>query len=136
MKTCPKCQIAQQVENFHRHSGRSDGLQAYCKACTRGLSDWKNKSPLSRKKSRLATRNRKYGITTEWYEETLAKQQGACAICSLACTTGKSLAVDHNHETGKARGLLCMSCNTAIGKLGDDPNLVLKAYEYLLSEQK
>jgi IS30 family transposase len=57
----------------------------------------------------------KYGLTPEMYEELLAHQGGSCAICKNACTTGKKLAVDHCHDTGRVRGLLCASCNTQLG---------------------
>ena len=52
-----------------------------------------------------------YGITLEDYNFLLENQNEKCKICNNECPTGKSLAVDHNHETGKVRGLLCKNCN-------------------------
>ena len=77
---------------------------------------------------------RKYGITLADYNQMFSDQGGACAICNThQCATGRALAVDHDHQTGKVRGLLCQACNTAIGKLKDDPELIKKAAEYVAS---
>jgi hypothetical protein len=54
-----------------------------------------------------------------------------CAICKRPCSTGRSLAVDHNHETGEVRGLLCKACNQALGLFEDDTNRMTIAIEYL-----
>lgn len=77
---------------------------------------------------------RKYGITIEQYDELLARQNNVCAICKFPCKTGRRLAVDHCHETGKIRGLLCHDCNTGIGKLKESPDLLLQAHKYLSQE--
>lgn len=78
----------------------------------------------------------KYGISLVTYEEMLDKQDHKCAICSVNETMvirGKQyrLAVDHDHKTGKVRGLLCSSCNRGIGYLRDDINIFKKAIDYL-----
>ena len=77
-------------------------------------------------------RSARYGVGPEKYDQMVIAQQGLCAICGSACPTGRSLAIDHDHKTGEVRGLLCMDCNTAIGKFGDDPNKLLAAAAYLL----
>lgn len=59
----------------------------------------------------------RYGISKEEYEELVAAQNGVCAICANPCKTGQRLVVDHNHTTGKNRGLLCKSCNLHLGVL-------------------
>jgi hypothetical protein len=61
----------------------------------------------------------------------LLEQDGVCAICGGDCMTGKSLAVDHDHDTGKIRGLLCQRCNQAIGLLDHDVDKMLSAITYL-----
>lgn len=75
----------------------------------------------------------KYGITEEQYDEMLAAQEGKCAICSTDKPTGKwkVFAIDHCHDTGKVRGLLCNECNRGMGLLRDAPELLIKAAEYL-----
>ena len=80
---------------------------------------------------------RKFGITGKEYDVMLAKQGGVCSVCKKAEThTHKSgklkkLAVDHDHETGAVRGLLCFNCNQGIGRLKDDPELLRAAADYL-----
>ncbi len=73
---------------------------------------------------------REFGLTAQDYAQLLARQRGGCAICG-APPTGKKLAVDHCHKTGKIRGLLCGKHNKALGLFADDPALLLKAVVYL-----
>ncbi len=72
---------------------------------------------------------RQYGISLAQYELILARQNGACAICRQK--SKRTLCVDHCHETGKVRGLLCTKCNSALGLYQDDPNLTEAATAYL-----
>jgi hypothetical protein len=74
---------------------------------------------------------RKYGITPEDYARMLTEQGGVCDICGGTCGTGTRLAVDHCHTVNKVRGLLCRTCNTAIGLLKEDPELFSRAVAYL-----
>jgi hypothetical protein len=96
---------------------------------------WKEANPDKVKNQHLL---KKFGITLEQFNEMLAKQNGVCAICEKPETlihpkSGKiqDLCVDHDHETGKVRGLLCTCCNKAIGLLNDSKELVEKAAKYL-----
>jgi hypothetical protein len=72
-----------------------------------------------------------YGISVEQYSEMLAKQNGVCAICG-SVPGGRRLCIDHNHETGEIRGLLCDKCNRALGML-TTTDLLAKAQDYLLT---
>lgn len=65
------------------------------------------------------------------YDRMYAEQGGRCAICVWATGKTKRLAVDHNHRTGKVRGLLCGPCNQFIGRMGDDPEVFERAAAYL-----
>lgn len=81
-------------------------------------------------------RERKFGITRQKYADLFHSQNGVCAICfkpETATRKGviKALAVDHDHQTGEVRGLLCSDCNTGIGKLKDDPEVLRNAADYL-----
>lgn len=81
---------------------------------------------------RVCNLRNKYGITEADYDLTLDRQGGGCAICGRReCATKKALAVDHDHVTGKVRGILCGSCNRALGLMKDSPDLLAKAAEYL-----
>ena len=74
----------------------------------------------------------KYGVSQEDYAKRLKKQNYGCAICRVhEMKLTRGLYVDHNHKTGKVRGLLCTNCNTALGMLEDSPELLTKAIEYL-----
>jgi hypothetical protein len=75
----------------------------------------------------------KYGLTVEQYNQMLASQGGVCKICKRPQTDPKKrfLCVDHNHETKKIRGLLCHHCNSALGFLRDNKNLLPAVLAYL-----
>jgi hypothetical protein len=74
---------------------------------------------------------RRFGMTIEEYDAMLIAQDGGCAICGKTNPNGKRLAVDHDHTTGKVRGLLCHNCNVGIGSLFDDAALMRKAADYV-----
>lgn len=79
---------------------------------------------------------RTYGIDSRQYDAMVASQDRLCAICGAqetAMMRGKTLglSVDHCHETGAVRGLLCRACNAGIGHLKDDPRLLRAAIDYL-----
>jgi hypothetical protein len=74
---------------------------------------------------------RRYGITVDDYDRMLVAQNGVCAICRQPCLTGKRLAVDHDHATGKVRGLLCSNCNQGLGHYCDEPVLLRAAADYV-----
>lgn len=121
----PECQN----EAAPRTTGRTP---VYCEpACARRNN---YPSPEERRQRKLKD---KYGLTVERYDQLMAEQDGACAICGVAgpeaARWGK-LVVDHDHETGEVRGLLCSNCNCAIGLLGDSPELLTKAAGYLSVE--
>jgi hypothetical protein len=77
---------------------------------------------------------RTYGLTEVEFQSMMDKQMGSCAICSTSLydvERDRRPSVDHCHETGTVRGLLCGNCNMGIGQFQDDPELVLSAYNYL-----
>ena len=110
---------------------------SYCKPCVsiRRKTQWaSNKDHIARlnRKSRL---KKEYGLSIEEYELLLKQQFGECAICRSKTGTRKTktrtLAVDHDHKTGKVRGLLCQPCNTVLGMFNDNPTLFKRAIKYL-----
>ena len=82
---------------------------------------------------RWASRNYLYGVTKEFLIDLYEKQQGMCKICGDKPTTQRGLHIDHCHATGVVRGLLCHGCNVTLGNMKDDPEILLKAVEYLRS---
>ena len=84
-----------------------------------------------KKQVRKAILKMKYSITLEDYQQMCEKQNNLCAICHEPDT--RDLSVDHNHITGKVRGLLCQYCNLAIGNMKEDIVRLQSAIEYLRS---
>lgn len=78
-----------------------------------------------------ALRSKYPGTTPKDYDRAFIRQGGRCAICGDEPQVGKRLSLDHCHQTGKFRGLLCQPCNIAIGHLKDDSHIVAVAAEYL-----
>jgi len=92
----------------------------------------KNKKKAS-ESNRKKLLKREYDITTEDYCNLLIQQEYRCKICSKHNDELKfNLFVDHDHKTGLVRGLLCPICNTGLGMFKDNPEIIIKAYEYLV----
>lgn len=70
-------------------------------------------------------------VTEADYQALLVKQGGACALCGRSYPK-RRLSIDHDHETGRIRGLLCVTCNSAIAALGDDRAGLERALAYLV----
>ena len=85
---------------------------------------------MSNPRKARAKRLKKYGLTIEDFENMLESQGGLCAICGKD-NNGKTFHVDHNHDTGKVRQLLCNACNIGLRSLQDDIEIVEKALNYL-----
>jgi hypothetical protein len=92
---------------------------------------WRQRNPERYVASYRRENLKKYKITVEEYEKRLKEQNGGCAICGTAPTKERRLCVDHDHETGVIRGLLCYSCNIALGHFQDSRSLLQRAVDYL-----
>lgn len=147
MKTCTCCKQNKPAttEYFFKQGGDRTDLQSQCRVCiTLKKREYRNKNPhIHRKASKKWTDNnkvpiyfkwteRKYNITKREYETFWKKQGGLCKICSSPFEGVKRPAVDHDHVTGKVRGLLCSKCNAGLGQFNDNPDLLLLACDYLL----
>ena len=133
-KYCPDCRQEHSVSEFGKNSSAYDGLTGYCRAHheERGrLNRVKNCG--SGKAYRLRYR---HGISIEQYEHMLEDQNYLCAVCQRypQANLKNPWHVDHDHVTGKVRGILCHSCNTALGNLNDDPDILERALNYLRGE--
>jgi hypothetical protein len=87
-------------------------------------------------------RDSKYGLSPGEFDAMLAAQGGACVICEKAFILGTpgnrgrgAPCVDHNHDTGKVRGLLCRGCNVAVGFMEKDTSRAIKAVDYILAHE-
>lgn len=137
MKKCTKCGELKLLSAFGKHKKNKDGLRFRCKSCEATNTRIKRKQVLeqdylgTRLKERARNLKRMFGMTLEEYDEKLFLQNNVCKICKKQCKTGKRLAVDHDHVSGKIRDLLCTNCNQGLGKFQDNPELLEKAAEYL-----
>ena len=118
MKVCSNCDTEKSFNEFYerRNDSYGDGYAGQCKVCI------KDKGM-----------QRKYGITLEEYFDILDHQGGVCAICKTD-KWGKDNKphIDHDHETGLVRALLCTTCNMGLGSFRDDISLLARAIEYLV----
>lgn len=126
MKKCSKCQVMKPETDFYYDQSKNDGCSSRCKSCARQVS--RDKKPAQRREQHLL---HKYCMTPAQYEAKMVEQNGVCAICKQTDPRGFRLAVDHCHDTKIIRGLLCSICNTVIGKMKHDPNLLQAAAQYL-----
>lgn len=138
IRVCPKCGI------------EHDGTQYRCRKCYAEWGrEWRRNN---RERSREIVRNYQrrhpekikrndrshhlrstYGITLEEYENLFESQGRKCAICGSPSSggPGRNFHVDHDHKTGKVRGLLCCNCNFVVGHSLDNPEILMRAADYL-----
>jgi len=142
LKLCRGCGEEKALSEFHVDRGRP---MSRCKVCriaeVRAYQLSRRDDPSfvedQRRRSRESARRhgrrhhlkQAHGLTLEDYDDLLAKQGGVCAICGEY--RGRRLAVDHDHTTGRVRGLLCDPCNQGIGFLDDDVSRLRAAIRYL-----
>ena len=137
-KECSKCKEVKNGVDFDMRRASKDGLTSQCTICLRVKSMKVRKdNPESSRANNLKNR---FDMTIEQYNVIFLKQKGKCRICNNAETMKslngeiKWLSCDHNHNTGKVRGLLCNACNTGIGKMGDSIKVLESAIKYLKKE--
>jgi hypothetical protein len=161
MKRCNKCGEIKPLADFYRMPEMRDGYRNDCKACNLAAKAaryqanperarertqrWRIANPDKYAATQAAFRasggkkqadrrshlKRKFGLTVEEYDAMLARQGGGCGICGRPPRPDISLHVDHDHETGRIRGLLCFRCNNSLGDLDDDPVLLRAALRYV-----
>jgi hypothetical protein len=130
-KRCAKCGQTWPVDDFHRSRDRSDGRAGWCKSCVKVYM-----ASGVKRKSRLKTT---YGLTAGAYDAMVDAQGGKCASCGRPPSDedrGGRLAVDHDHRTGRVRGLLCVRCNTALGLLREDRDVITMLWKYLDAQER
>lgn len=133
-KICPCCNITKEDHDFYK------GYK-HCKLCQRTkYKQWLQKNPEKYKKYQEQQKSKckkdirirkrwTYGLKEEEFDKLYAQQTGKCVGCRLEFKD--DINVDHNHQTGKIRGLLCSNCNSGLGMFKDDYKLLQKAIEYL-----
>jgi len=140
MKMCILCKTAKPFEDFYdglkakkqRYATNKKYLHSRCKECdhARVRIYHKNNRTKVTKRQLISHRRRRYGLTEEQYNNMILSQNNLCAICNKP-SKNKALNIDHNHTTGKVRGLLCHNCNLAIGLFKEDISVFTSAIKYL-----
>lgn len=145
-KRCPRCERVLPRSAFRlRPNGWSE---SYCVPCMSAYSAEHAVHRSKRSSESQRVRNiARYGLTVEQFDEMVAAQGGVCAICGQAPVAVKGIApalrpardpvlhIDHDHETGRVRGLLCTRCNSGIGFFGDNAKLLRVAVKYLTTKR-
>ena len=123
-KTCNRCGIRKPLTDYYRQKYGPDGRRSICKACH-----------IERDSVNQRRRYIKKAYGLEWgdYLELQKTQNNSCAICGIheSEQIKFALSVDHCHDTGKVRGLLCNNCNNGLGRFKDKPELLESAIRYL-----
>lgn len=139
-KFCGGCGLLKSSEEFYTCRGR---LSSSCKSCCQRKGNlrraanpqaFRDRSKIQRRDNPDVTKGYhlkdSFGITFEEYRQKLTEQNGVCAVCNQGPEKRK-LCVDHDHESGKIRGLLCGRCNTALGSLKESVVIIQALLEYL-----
>lgn len=146
-KQCSQCGEVKDRALFSKTREGKFGpiLRSECKACQAiNARDWYRNNPQRANDNRRRwSLKKEYGLSVEEYDAMLAQQGGVCAICGQdepnkhgRTGTRFRLSVDHDHETGAVRSLLCQKCNRAIGLFDDDPERLQAAVDYLLRHRE
>ena len=159
-RICCICKNEKKIEEFCKDKHDKSGYTYSCKTCrAKKHKEWSfsnpekvkalnekhrqtrrdyYNSPKIKEKYNLLRIKRDFGMEAEDYLNLQAKQKGLCAICGEpeTCSRQKNLSLDHNHETGKVRELLCNSCNRGLGYFRDKHELLQKATNYLIKHEK
>lgn len=127
-KVCRLCGFEKDVDDFGANHANKDKKNTMCKAC-RPLYMAKYKET-SRRCGR-AYQLRKYGLNQDSFNKILDSQGGKCAICGGGPTVYDVYVVDHDHDTGETRGLLCSHCNSGLGSFKDATKIMERAASYI-----
>lgn len=131
IKRCSKCRKLKPARCFYRSDRWKSGLYPQCKLCHNHKVQRRRQDLLAADPEHYAHRHRQrfHGLSRQDYERMVGSQKGRCAVCFRK----RKLVVDHNHDTGRVRGLLCSPCNSALGMVNDDPVWVRNLSAYLES---
>lgn len=140
-KVCPTCTVEKPSDQFYV-TARNGNLSAYCKPCQSRINReayWsapehhrsRRERNRTQEKSRSSYLKRTYGITLQDETDLWTAQASKCGICLRPLSYGRHAHIDHDHVTGHIRGVLCGSCNRALGLFQDSPDVIDAASAYL-----
>jgi Recombination endonuclease VII len=124
-KRCADCKQYKPTTDFPRNKNTKDGLHCYCKACNNART-YESRQRLHGGSRHYHLKHR-YGIGADEFDELVRQQGGVCAICGRENPEH----VDHDHETGAVRGILCFNCNGGLGQFRDSIDALHTAAAYL-----
>lgn len=132
MRRCTKCRVKQPVSEFYLNRGKPVTV---CKTCTKERTNTyyhANRDDYTERRHWIRVA-KEYGVDREWFEATVKEQRGRCAICreKLELHDRRMVHIDHNHVTGKVRGILCCHCNRGLGGFRDSIKFMIRAIGYL-----
>ena len=131
MKACRRCKQEKPKTDFANHRSSKDKRYPLCKICAaEATGQWRRDNPEREKANKL---RRDHGMTLNEYDELYNSQGGRCAICDTDTPLGRGrFHVDHDHVTGRIRGLLCTKCNVFLGLSNDSIVILNAAIKYLI----
>jgi len=135
-RVCKACKKLKPLEEFKKGKTYRGGYRPQCIICCniyslKSFHKNKYKRPYIYEEDKDRKLQRTYGISYKEYLTMLEAQDGRCAICGTDDSGKRAFSVDHCHDTGEIRGLLCGNCNSGIGNLRDSISLLERAIEYL-----
>jgi hypothetical protein len=136
-KACTRCGRSKGFDEFGwKITNGRKRRHAWCRMCCREYRTLHSKTPRGKRERRRAAIKYNFKLREDEYLAMMATQHGLCAICHRPETKVlhghiPALQIDHDHATGKVRGLLCWACNSALGKFEDDPERLRAAAAYL-----
>lgn len=146
-KFCSSCNLSLDISHFGKRTEYRDGYRNQCNECrsqkqaayqrARGHRKRKPPQPITTPEQSAELRRTKlrlkYGLSEDDFARMLAAQSGGCAICGTDKPSGRYgvFCVDHCHETGRIRGLLCLPCNSSLGRLGDTEKAIERVLSYV-----
>lgn len=139
-KRCSRCGEEKPLEDFYRNRRKKDGKNSYCKPCSLAAKrdHWK-KAEDTRARSYETHLLNRYGMTPEDYHALRESQEGCCVVCGCDPRVEfahlhekvQRLQVEHSHQTGNLRGLVCQRCNKHVYWAGENLELVRRILDYL-----
>jgi hypothetical protein len=124
-KRCPACGETKQIAEFAINRSHGHDVGNYCLPCHNRIV--RENVVANHGSPRDFHLKRRYGLTSADVERMVEAQGGTCAVCQVKPPEH----VDHDHETGAVRGILCFTCNLGLGNFEDDPHRLLLAHRYL-----
>lgn len=125
-KLCPHCRQVRSIDQFRLTAwGKA---ASWCVICDRERGKVHRAKPEIKERERRRHIQDTYGLSPDEYQRLIVEQGGRCSICG---DTMRKIHVDHDHDTGRVRGLLCPSCNTGLGHFNDSLEMLSKAFNYL-----